>query len=61
MQGTGIWLLGTLIGLLGLIGLLLAAHAVDGAMYVVGLLFFLFAVSFDGWLIKQSYDRGGQG
>ena len=59
MQGTGIWVLGGLIGLLGIVGLLLAAHAADGPMYIVGLVFFAFAVLFDGWLIKQSYDRAG--
>ncbi|MBI1774015.1 MAG: hypothetical protein HYR63_01580 [Proteobacteria bacterium] len=57
MQGIGIWLLGALIGLLGLLGLFLASKAADEAMYIVGLIFFGYAVAFDGWLIRRSHDR----
>jgi hypothetical protein len=57
MQGTGIWVMGAIMAILGLVGLLLASHAEDGPMYIVGLIFFLFAVLFDFWLVKQSFDR----
>jgi hypothetical protein len=57
MKGTGIWIVGGMIGVLGIIGLLVAAHAEDTPMYLVGIIFFLFAVLFDAWLVKQSFDR----
>ena len=57
MQGTGIWAVGGIMAILGIVGLILAAHAEDGAMYLVGLVFFLFTILFDLWLVKQSFDR----
>lgn len=44
--GAGSWVLGGLIGFVGLVGLFLASRAVDGTLYWVGLLVFLFAVLF---------------
>ena len=57
MQGTGIWAVGGIMAILGIVGLILAAHAEDGPMYLVGLVFFLFTILFDLWLVKQSFDR----
>jgi len=47
---------GALAALSGLLGLYLAAHAVDAGIYAFGLLLFLFAVALDFWLIKRHYD-----
>ena len=57
MQGTGIWVLGGLVGIIGIVGLLLAAHAEEGPIYIVGLIVFGLAIAVDGWLIKRGYDR----
>jgi hypothetical protein len=48
---------GSLIGLLGLVGLFLAAHAdnADG-LHAAGLIVFCFAVLYIFLLIKRSYD-----
>jgi len=47
---------GALVTLAGLVGLLMAANAVDAAIYPVGLAFFAFAVLLDFWLIKRWFD-----
>jgi FtsH-binding integral membrane protein len=47
---------GALVALAGFVGLVMAAHAVDAAIYPVGLLLFAFAVLFDFWLIKRWFD-----
>jgi len=44
-------------GLLGLIGLFLAAGAHDQTMYVVGLILFGFGILYNFWLIKRWFDR----
>ncbi|MCC7271672.1 MAG: hypothetical protein IT561_03325 [Alphaproteobacteria bacterium] len=57
MSPTSSFALGSLIGILGILGLFLAARAHDPQMYVVGLVFAIFAVLFDFWLIKRWFDR----
>ena len=47
------WVIGGIVTLLGIVGLFLAAHAVDGGIYLFGLLLFLFAVLFDFGLIRR--------
>jgi hypothetical protein len=51
---------GVLVTIVGYLGLVLAAHAVDAMMYPVGLLFFIFAALFDFWLIKRWFDSAAQ-
>ncbi len=57
MSHATLWIAGSAIGLLGLIGLYLASRAVDGGIYGFGLLLFLFAVLFDFWLMKRCFDE----
>ncbi|BBK44986.1 hypothetical protein STVA_50060 [Allostella vacuolata] len=57
MSATASFVIGTLIGLLGLLGLLVAARAEDPQMYAVGLVFAVFAVAFDSWLLKRWFDQ----
>jgi FtsH-binding integral membrane protein len=56
MSSIGSWIVGGIVGLLGLIGLFLASRAVDGAIYGFGVLLFVFAVLFNFWLVKRHYD-----
>lgn len=51
------WIVGIIVTLLGLLGLTMAAKAVDLGVHIFGLLLFVFAVGFDFWLIKLGYDR----
>jgi hypothetical protein len=44
--GAGSWVLGAVVGLVGMIGLFLASRADDATLYWVGMLIFLFAVLF---------------
>jgi FtsH-binding integral membrane protein len=53
MSSTLNWIIGGVITLLGIVGLFLAAHAVDTGIYLFGLLLFLFAVLFDFGLIRR--------
>ena len=57
MQGTGIWVLGGIIAILGIVGLLFASHAEEGPIYTIGLMVFAGAILADLWLVKQSFDR----
>ncbi|MBL8696855.1 MAG: hypothetical protein JNK67_00695 [Alphaproteobacteria bacterium] len=52
------WIVGGFVGLLGLVGLVLSAGAKDLAVHGFGLAVFAFAVLFNFWLIKRSYDQG---
>lgn len=52
----GNMILGALMGLVGLLGLVMASQAKDDAMYVAGLIFFLFGVLFAFAMIKRSFD-----
>ena len=53
----GNYLLGIVIGVLGLLGLFLAASATSDGFYQAGLLLALFAVIFIFYLIKRAYDQ----
>jgi len=53
------FIIGALVGLSGLIGLILAANALDQGMTVFGLGLAGFAVFFIFWLIKKRFDSGG--
>jgi hypothetical protein len=62
MQGSqedtiGPWILGTAMGLLGLIGLALASAAEDAVLYGTGLALFLFGVLFVFGLIHRCVGR----
>ena len=48
--------IGSLLSILGLIGLVLAGGAIDSGMYHFGLALFAFAVFYDLWLIKTYFD-----
>lgn len=51
------WVLGAIIGLLGLIGLALASAAADAVFYGTGLALFAFAVLFIFGLINRHVGR----
>ncbi len=57
MEGIGAWILGIIMGLLALFGLVMASQAVDGMFYFTGLLFFLFGVLFNFFLIGKNVGR----
>ena len=58
MGGTGRWILGGAVGLLGILGLFLAAHSHDVVEYHwIGLGVFVLSVLYLFLLIKNSYDR----
>ncbi|MCG8358385.1 MAG: hypothetical protein MI920_22700 [Kiloniellales bacterium] len=57
MSGIGAWILGVVMGLLALIGLVMASQAHDAVFYWTGLLVFVFGVSFIFVLIGRSFDR----
>lgn len=44
-------------GLIGLVGLAAAANAVDGAMYLFGLVLFGFAILMNFSLLKRHFDE----
>jgi hypothetical protein len=50
----GQWVFGALMGLLSLLGLVLASRAHDQTFYLVGLLLFAFGVGFIFWLIARN-------
>ncbi len=56
-ETVGPWVLGGLMGLLSLIGLVMANGAKDGGFYAVGLLFFVFGVLFIFGLIRTYVGR----
>jgi len=51
------WIVGALVAGLALIGLVMAAHGTDLGVSLFGGLLFTFAVLFEFWLIKRSYDE----
>jgi hypothetical protein len=57
MANTGIWIVGGIVSLLGLIGLFLAANAKDNGVYLFGFAIAAFAILYVFAAIKQSYDR----
>jgi hypothetical protein len=48
--------IGSLVSLLGLLGLILAGGAIDNGMYHFGLALFGFALFYVFWLIKKHFD-----
>jgi hypothetical protein len=52
------WIVGIVSGLLGLLGLFLASHAVDDGIAVFGFALFAFGVLMVFWLIKKAFDAG---
>ena len=53
MSVIGSWILGGAMGVISLVGLIMASQAQDDAFYYTGLLFFLFGVLFIFALIKR--------
>lgn len=51
------WITGGCVAVLGILGLVLAAHAIDLGMSIFGLGLFVFAVLFDFWVIKLVFDE----
>jgi hypothetical protein len=56
MQGTAKWCAGAFVGILGVIGLFLAARAEDNGIHLFGLAVAAFAVLYIFALIKRSFD-----
>jgi hypothetical protein len=56
MAGTGKWIVGGILSLLGLIGLFLAANAKDDGIYLFGLALAAFAVLYVFGAIKKGFD-----
>jgi hypothetical protein len=56
MQDTVPWVIGGIVALAGLIGLFLAADAVDPGMYIFGLGLFAFAVLFVFSQVRCAFD-----
>ena len=56
MDGTGRWIAGGVVAILGVIGLFLAAGAADRGIYLFGLALFAFAILYVFALIKQGFD-----
>ncbi len=61
MAETGHWIMGGVMGLIALVGLVLAAGALDTGIYLFGLALFVFGVLFDFWLIKRAFDEAEAG
>jgi hypothetical protein len=57
MQGSGKWVLGGLVALLGVLGLFAASRAHDSDMYLFGLIFFAAAIIFVFGLIGSHAGR----
>lgn len=56
MASTMIWIVSGFVSLVGILGLFLAAGAVDTGIYAFGLLLFVFAVLFVFSRIKSAFD-----
>lgn len=55
------YIIGVLIGLIGLVGLFMASRAESGnGFYAAGLFIFVFAVLYDFFLIKRGFDKADQ-
>jgi hypothetical protein len=63
MQGTGKWIAGGLIGLVGVLALFLSAHAHGDGLYYAGLAVFILAVGVLFAMLKRHYDmiEGAEG
>ncbi len=51
------WIVGTIVVLVGLLGAVLAANAIDLGIYLFGFGLILFSVGFVFWLIKDNFDQ----
>ena len=56
MQGTGKWISGAVIGLIGILGLFVSAHSHGGGAYWVGIAVFVIAVLVIGAMVKRHFD-----
>lgn len=56
MEGIDGWIMSGVAGILGVLGLFLAAGAGDGGIYLFGLLLFAFALLFVFSRIKAAFD-----
>jgi hypothetical protein len=52
-------IVGTMMAVLGLVGLLMASRALDSEIYIFGLSLALFAAVFDFGLIRAHFDKKG--
>ncbi len=50
-------LVGLLVGILGLVGLIMASGALDNEIYIFGLSLALFAVLFEFGLVRRHFDK----
>ncbi|HEV7368882.1 hypothetical protein [Arenibaculum sp.] len=57
MDNLGKWIIGGVMGVLALLGLYLASHAVDQVFYWFGLGLTLFALLFAFGLMKRAFDE----
>ncbi len=55
------WVIAAIVGVSGLLALLMAAHATDGAALWFGLSGFVAALTFEFWLMKRSFDAADRG
>jgi len=51
------WIFGILAALFGVLGLVLASHALDIGMFTFGLGLVAFAIVYIFWLVKDHYDQ----
>ena len=56
MSRVSTWLVGIMVAAIGLVGLVLASRAEDGALALFGGALFVFAVLFEFGLIRRVYD-----
>ena len=56
MSRVSSWLVGIMVAAIGLLGLVLASRAEDGALALFGGALFVFAVLFEFGLIRRVYD-----
>lgn len=56
MKGTAKWIASGIVGILGIVGLFLAASALDPGIYVFGLGLAAFSVTYISAQLKQSFD-----
>jgi hypothetical protein len=58
VEGTGNWIFGGVVAVLGLIGLFVAAHAHGEVFYWAGIALFVFSALLVMATIKTGFDRG---
>lgn len=56
MASSGKYIYGALLGLIGLLGLFMAAGAKEGHFYAAGLFMAGFSLAMIFWLVKRSWD-----